>query len=80
MHEIHLLGDLLKDLIKHGEEQKAKKITKVYLKMGTFTEINPEILLHFFGEKAKGTIAEGAEIEIESSEARELRLVSFDCE
>ncbi len=80
MHEIHLLKDLLADVLKHGQEQKAKKITKVYLRMGEFTEINPEILKHFFIEKAKGTIAEGAEISIESSQTRELRLLSFDCE
>ena len=80
MHEIHLLKDLLADLFKHAKEQNAKKITKVYLKMGTFTEINKDILLHFFKENSKGTIAEGAEISIEDSPTRELRLVSFDCE
>ena len=80
MHEMHLLNDLLADLIKAGENNQAKKITKVYLRMGSFTEINEEILRHFFGEKAKGTIAEGAEISIEPSQTRELRLLSFDCE
>jgi Zn finger protein HypA/HybF involved in hydrogenase expression len=80
MHEMHLLSDLLADLLKAAEENKAKKITKVYLRMGTFTEINEEILRHFFKEKAKGTIAEGAEISIEPSQTRELRLLSFDCD
>lgn len=80
MHEIHLLTDLLNDLLKAGKENQAQKIKKVYLRMGTFTEINEEILRHFFAEKAKGTIAQGAEIEIEPSQARELRLLSFDCE
>lgn len=77
---MHLLKDLLGDIIKRGEENNAKKICKVYIKMGKYTEINPEILLHFFKEKTKGTIVEGAEVEIENSDARELRLVSFDCE
>ena len=80
MHEMHLLNDLLNDLLKAAKEHNAKKISKVYLKMGSFTEINPEILTHFFKEKAKGTIIEGAEISIEPSETRELRLLSFDCE
>ena len=80
MHEMHLLKDLLADLLKAAEKNQAKKITKVYLRMGTFTEINEEILRHFFKEKAKGTVAEGAEVIIEASETRELRLVSFDCE
>ena len=80
MHEMHLLTDLLKDLLKAAQKNNAKKISKVYLRMGTFTEINQEILRHFFQEKAKGTIAQGAEISIESSQTRELRLLSFDCE
>ena len=80
MHEMHLLTDLLNDLLKAGQENQAKKITKVYLRMGSFTEINEEILRHFFKEKAKGTIAEGAEISIEPSQTRELRLLSFDCD
>ncbi|MBN2058127.1 MAG: hydrogenase maturation nickel metallochaperone HypA [Candidatus Saganbacteria bacterium] len=80
MHEMHLLTDLLNDLLKAGNDNQAKKITRVYLRMGTFTEINEDILRHFFTEKAKGTIAEAAEISIEPSETRELRLLSFDCE
>lgn len=80
MHEMHLLTDLLKDLLKSAQENQAKKITRVYLRMGTFTEINEEILRHFFQEKAKGTIAEGAKISVEPSQTRELRLLSFDCD
>jgi Zn finger protein HypA/HybF involved in hydrogenase expression len=79
MHEIHLLKDLLDDLLKIGKENQAKKISRIYLRMGSFTEINPEILKHFFAQNAKGTIAENAEISIEESPTRELRLISFDC-
>ncbi|MBU0687107.1 MAG: hydrogenase maturation nickel metallochaperone HypA [Candidatus Margulisbacteria bacterium] len=80
MHEMHLLKDLLSDILNAAKDNNAKKVTKVYLRMGTFTEINPEILLHFFAAHAKGTVAEGAEVLIESSPTRELRLLSFDCE
>ena len=80
MHEMHLLTDLLNDLLKNAKENQANKITKVYLKMGTFTEINEDILRHYFKEHAKGTIVENAEIAIEQSPTRELRLVSYDCE
>jgi hydrogenase nickel incorporation protein HypA/HybF len=80
MHEMHLISDLLADILKHGKENNAKKISKIYLRMGEFTEINPEILKHHLNENSKGTIAEGAEVSIEPSDMRELRLVSFDCE
>lgn len=79
MHEIHLLKDLLKDLLGHAKAQNTNKISRVYIRMGEFTEINPEILKHFFVENTKGTIAENAELSIEKSQIRELRLVSYDC-
>ena len=80
MHEMHLVKDIFEDLLRLGREQNAKKITKIYLRMGDFTEINEEVLKFFFDEKGKGTLLEGASIQIEKSPTRELRLVSFDCE
>ncbi|MFH1752623.1 MAG: hydrogenase maturation nickel metallochaperone HypA [Candidatus Omnitrophota bacterium] len=80
MHELHLITDLLKDLIKHAKENKTKKVTKIYLRMGEFTEINEDNVRFFLKEKSVGTALEGAEIAIEKSPTRELRLVSYDCE
>ncbi|MDI3531595.1 MAG: Hydrogenase/urease nickel incorporation, metallochaperone, hypA [Candidatus Atribacteria bacterium] len=80
MHELHLIQQLFDDLLAMGNSLGAKKITKIYLRMGSFTEINPEVLRFFFKEKSKGTILEEAELEIESSSNRELRLLSFDYE
>ena len=80
MHEMHLLKDLFADLLKHAKAQNARKVSRVYIRMGEYTEINPEILRFFLAEQSKGTIIEGAEITIDKSPTRELRLVSFDCE
>ena len=80
MHEIRMIKDLVKDLLKHGKKVNAKKITKVYVKMGEMTEIDPDIFKFHFFERIKGTPAEGCELEMEQSQTRELRLMSFDCE
>ncbi|MCK5581686.1 MAG: hydrogenase maturation nickel metallochaperone HypA, partial [Candidatus Omnitrophica bacterium] len=80
MHEMHIIKDVFADVVKHAQENDATKVTKVYLTMGEFTEINEEILRFFFEEHSKGTSIEGAQVEIEKSPTRELRLVSFDCE
>lgn len=80
MHEMHLVRGIFDDLAKLAQENNTQKITKVYLKMGEFTEINEEILRFFFKEHSSGTALEGAEILIEKSQTRELRLLSFDCE
>jgi Zn finger protein HypA/HybF involved in hydrogenase expression len=80
MHEMHLIKDMFADILRLAAEQGAKKITKVHLRMGEFTEINEEIVKFFFREKSRGTILESAELAIEKSKARELTLLSFDCE
>ncbi len=80
MHEMHLLKDLFRDLTERVSEEKAGKVTKIYLKMGELTEINEDILRAYFSEQGKGTALENAVLEIEKGSARELRLVSFDCE
>ncbi len=80
MHEMHLMKDLLKDLLRLIEEQHTSKVTKVYLIMGEFTEINEEILRFYFKEHSKNTSLEDAQLDIKKSPTRELRLLSFDCE
>lgn len=80
MHEMHIIRDLFDDLLKHVQANDAEKVTRVYLRMGEFTEINEEILRFHFEEHSKETPLEGAELSIEKSAARELRLVSFDCD
>ncbi|OGX14139.1 MAG: hypothetical protein A2351_04820 [Omnitrophica bacterium RIFOXYB12_FULL_50_7] len=80
MHEMHVIKDIFEDILKRAKENKAVRVTRVYLRMGTFTEINEDILRYFFESHGKGTILEGAALEIEKSPTRELRLVSFDVE
>jgi Zn finger protein HypA/HybF involved in hydrogenase expression len=80
MHEIHILKDIFEDLQKQAKAHRISKVTKVFLKMGEFTEINEEILRYFFESHSSGTALEGAVLDIQKSPARELRLVSFDGE
>lgn len=81
MHELHFLEDLFKDIIKHLGQHHAKKVTRVFLELGEFTEISEDSLKFFFKEKAKNTSLEGAQFCIKNiPEQRVLRLVSFDCD
>jgi|YNPMSStandDraft_1061717.scaffolds.fasta_scaffold03643_4 Zn finger protein HypA/HybF involved in hydrogenase expression len=80
MHELRLVQEVFGDLLRQGREEGFQKITRVYFRMGNFTEIDPEILRYFFAERSRGTILEGAEIVIEHSPLRELRLLSFEGE
>lgn len=77
---MHLVKDLFTDIAKHAKENNSQKVTKVYLRMGDFSEINEEIVRFFFTEKGRGTMLEQAELSIEKSPTRELTLISFDYE
>ncbi|WP_017873495.1 hydrogenase/urease maturation nickel metallochaperone HypA [Candidatus Caldatribacterium saccharofermentans] len=80
MHELRLVREVFEDLLRRGEAEGLQRITRVYLRMGDFTEIDPEVLRYFFTEESRGTILEGAELVIEHSPLRELRLLSFEGE
>lgn len=80
MHELHLLKGLLADILRHARENRIARVTRIYLRLGGFTEIDPEILRQYFREHSQGTEAEGAAIDIEPAAGRELRLLSFDGE
>ncbi len=80
MHEMHVVKDLFNDIVVRAKENKISRVSKVYLRMGKFTEINEEILRYFFESHGPGTALEGATLDIQKSPTRELRLVSFDGE
>ena len=65
MHEMHMVRGLFDDLLRLARENGASKVTKVHLRMGSFTEINEEILRHHFLENGKGTLLSGAELAVE---------------
>ncbi|WP_438314319.1 hydrogenase/urease maturation nickel metallochaperone HypA [Candidatus Caldatribacterium sp. SIUC1] len=80
MHELRLVREVFEDLLRRGEAEGLQRITRVHLRMGGFTEIDPEVLRYLFAEESRGTILEGAELVIEYSPLRELRLLSFEGE
>ena len=54
MHELHIVKDLFKDIIDLAVREKMSKITKVYLRLGEFTEINEEIIRFHFKNISHG--------------------------
>jgi len=81
MHEAHFLGDLFKDISHRLKLHNARKVTRVFLELGEFAEINEESLRFFFKEKSKGTALENSVFNIKHvPQQRVLRLVSFDCD
>jgi len=65
VHELSYAQALLDAVLKLAEENNAKKVTAIHLKIGELLLINPEQLKFCFSAISKGTIAEDAELVIE---------------
>lgn len=65
MHELGIAKDLFEIILKTAKDNSLKKITKVKIRIGAASGIESDFLKHSFEEHLfKGTIAEGAKIEI----------------
>ena len=67
MHEKSLTDNLIKKIIQLAEKEKAKKVTKVSVKLGALSHMSKEHFKEHFDLSAKGTIAENALIDAEES-------------
>jgi hydrogenase nickel incorporation protein HypA/HybF len=81
MHESSLLTNLMKQIEAISRENGGKRVAVVRLKLGPLMPIDPEHLREHFRDASRGTVAEQARLEIESSEDwHELTLESLDLE
>ena len=80
MHETHLIEPVIKGVVKHAQEEGAKNITKLRLKIGELTGVKESSFRETFAVLAKGTMLEGTELEITFFPSMRIEVVSFDCE
>lgn len=65
MHELAITESLIAAAEAEARRHAARRIAKVKLKVGEFTGVAPEALQFCFEVARRGTLAEGAELEIE---------------
>ena len=70
MHELSLVASLFETLEEKAREHGAARITMVRLKVGKLSGAVPELLESAFETYKKGTIADGARLEIEEVPVR----------
>ncbi|AAB89875.1 hydrogenase expression/formation protein (hypA) [Archaeoglobus fulgidus DSM 4304] len=64
MHEMSFAEAIIRNVLRFAEEKQAKTVTSVRVRVGELLLINPEQLQFCFSVASKGTIAEGAKLEI----------------
>lgn len=69
MHELSIMKNILEVVLESGEEMGAKKISRINIIAGAFTEFVPRYAQLYFDMISQNTIAEKAEIHIDTSPA-----------
>lgn len=80
MHELSMVQELLKILKGEAEKHDVKKVTTVKLSMGELSTVKPFHLKSCFEMLSKGSIFEGAEIEIEKTSGDDIDVVGMEGE
>jgi hydrogenase nickel incorporation protein HypA/HybF len=84
MHELTLMADVMAKIERVARDEEADEVTSVRLWLGALAHISPEHLREHFEIAARGTAADGAEVEIDQStdlddpNAQEIILVSVE--
>ncbi|HPT65298.1 MAG TPA: hydrogenase maturation nickel metallochaperone HypA [Acetomicrobium sp.] len=65
MHEMSIVEALMEQITKMAQEQNWEAVTRVRLRVGVMRQIVPDILEFCFNVASKGTIMEGAILEME---------------
>lgn len=78
MHETHLIQPIIDGITDHARKEGGKHVAKVRLKVGEFTGAKEESFRETFNVLAKGTLLEGADLEITFFPSTRVEVVSFD--
>jgi len=65
MHEFSLIKDLIHKISTIAREQHASKVIGVTVKLGALSHISPDHFREHFVHASRGTISEGARLNIE---------------
>ena len=70
MHEMALAEGVLRICQDHASAAGAERVVVVWLEIGALSHVDPDALAFSFTAVVKGTLAEGARLEIERSPGR----------
>jgi hydrogenase nickel incorporation protein HypA/HybF len=62
MHERALMQDLVAEIERVGRSERARRITRVDVRLGALSHFTPEHFREHFVDASRGTLAEGAAV------------------
>lgn len=70
MHELSITQNILEIAVDYATRNQAKQVIKIHLQIGEISDLEDEWVQRYFDFVSKGTIAEGAMLEITRIPAR----------
>lgn len=67
MHERHLTQDLIRELERLAAAEGGTRVTRIRVRLGALSHFTPDHFREHFEDAARGTKAEGAEVQAELS-------------
>lgn len=80
MHELHLVHNLIGDIIAKIKETRYKKIVAINIVLGKDSHINGENLKFLVELNSKETVADGAQVNVRLAEGKKVFVESIDVE
>ena len=80
MHESHMIEPIIKGISEHALKEGARRVTRVKLKIGQLTGAREDSFKETFTVLSKGTILEGASLELTFFPGTIVQVLSFDVE
>jgi hydrogenase nickel incorporation protein HypA/HybF len=65
VHELPIIGEVVKVALRHAEQNRAQQIVRVHLAIGDLSDLVDQWVHHYFNFLTKETIAQEAELVIE---------------
>jgi len=65
MHEKALMDDLMRTIETQARAEDARRVTRIRVRLGALSHFTPAHFCEHFEDAARGTLAEGAEVEAE---------------
>ncbi len=80
MHEWGITKSVVEGIVKEAQKHNLKKVERVKLSIGEFTDLTPDSLEFCFQLLSKGTIAEKATLEIKKGQGKGITIDSLEGE
>ncbi len=80
MHEVHLVENLIENVITKAKDGNHEKVAAINVILGKDSHVTDENLKFLMDLRCKDTVAEGASINVKQAEGRNVFVESIDVE